>query len=201
MPNNLQKVRWVAWVTLLLAGGNQAWVFRHTVSPDGVAYLDLSDAVAIGRPSDLLNAYWSPLYPALIGFVRLLVSPTPLGTPYWEFALLHVVSFLGFVASLAAFEWFLSAVDDESADWGDTHRPLASPVGRALAYLFFAVASLGMISLAGTVPDLLLAAATFSAFACLLRLQRNPGDGRAAVLLGLSLGAGALAKAFAFPLS
>ena len=201
MTQNLARVRRCAWVALLLMAALQGWVFRHAVSPDGVAYLDLSDAIVKGRLSDLVNGYWSPLYPVLVGVVRLAVSATPLADPYWEFALLHVVSFLGFALSLAAFEWFLRALDDAGAQWGQGQQPFATPLGRGVAYLFFAVTSLGMISVAGTVPDFFLAAAMFATFACLLRLRYQPADRRSATYLGLAIGLGALAKSFVFPVA
>src|SRR5688572_9297221 len=127
MPEKLVRVRRFAWVALLLVGAVQGWVFRHVVSPDGVAYLDLSDAIVSGRLRDLVSGYWSPIYPVIVGVLRLLVSPTPLATPYWEFALLHVVSFLGYALSLAAFEWFLRALDEAGAKWGEgrSQRPFA----------------------------------------------------------------------------
>src|SRR5687768_17881842 len=113
----IQRVRAIAWGVLLTLAAMQAWGFRHTISPDGIAYLDLSDALLSGHVRELVNAYWSPLYPTLIGLLRLLVSATPLGAPYWEFALLHLVSFIGFALSLGAFEWFLRGLDDAGAHW------------------------------------------------------------------------------------
>lgn len=192
------RLRVVAWSILLLLAAAQGWIFRHTVSPDGVAYLDLSDAVVHGRFGELVNAYWSPVYPALIGVTRILVSATPFGAPYWEFALVHAVNILTFALSLAAFEWFLRALDAAGAAWGQ--QPFTSVGGRAIAYLFFGSASLVMISVEGTVPDYLISAASFAAFACLLRLRDNPADRATAIRLGLVLAGGALTKSIMFPL-
>lgn len=44
---------------------------------DGISYLDLSDAALAGRWHEFVNAYWSPLFPALIALGRLLVGATP----------------------------------------------------------------------------------------------------------------------------
>lgn len=199
----LHQVRAVARTALLVAALAQGWVFRHSVTPDGVSYLDLSDAVVGGRFGDLVNAYWSPLYPALIGIVRALLSATPLASPYWEFTILHGVNVAAFVLSLAAFEWFLKAIDDSSVAWGTAYRPFATPLGLASAYVLFGVAALSMISVEGSVPDLLLCAALFGAFACLLRLriQGRASAIRTAVLLGVLLALGALTKSFVFPLA
>jgi hypothetical protein len=197
---SVKRVRVIAWVILLLLAAVQGWIFRHKGSPDGVAYLDLSDAVVHGRLGELVNGYWSPLYPAMIGLVRLLVVATPLGAPYWEFAIVHLVNVVTFALSLAAFEWFLRALNAAGAAWGGEQQPFATPGGRAVAYLFFGSASLFMISVEGTVPDYLLSAASFAAFACLLRLRDHPDDRATAIRLGLVLAGGALAKSIMFPL-
>ena len=176
----------------------QAWVFRHEISPDGVAYLDLSDAIVNGRPGELVNAYWSPMYPTLIGFLRLALSWTPLAEPRWEFALLHLANLVGFALAIFAFRWFLRAIDSAGTRWGQ--QPLRSPLARPAAWALFAIATLDMISVKGTVPDLLLAATIFGALACALALHQDPSDRRSALLLGVMLGLGALTKSFLFPL-
>lgn len=193
-----RRVRDIARAVLLAIAAAQAWIFRHEISPDGVAYLDLSDAVVRGDPGQLVNGYWSPAYPTLIGLLRLLVSPTGLSAPQWEFAVVHVANLLGFVAALLAFEWFLRAVDDAGTTWGQTL--LRSPLGRGAAYALFAIGTLDMISLKGPVPDLLLAAACFASFAQSLRLRHEPANRRAAILLGVALALGALTKSIVFPL-
>jgi hypothetical protein len=149
-------------------------MYRHDISPDGVAYLDLSDAIVHGRPADLINGYWSPVYPVVVGLLRLALAWTPIATPYWEFTILHLASFIGFVLSLWTFEWFLDALTSAGTGW--KQQPFASPVGRATAYAFFGVTSLYMISVRGTLPDFFLAAATYAAFGCLLRLRDRPSD-------------------------
>ena len=189
--------RW-CWSVLLAIAAAQAWLFRHEISPDGVAYLDLSDAVVRWHFNELLNGYWSPLYPVFIGGLRLLVGFTPLGAPRWEFALVHVVNLAAFVLALAAFEWLLRVLDDRGTAWGQ--QPFLSVIGRVTAYVLFGIGALGMISVKGTVPDMLLAAAAFGTFACLLRLHANPADRRSAVRLGLLLALGALTKSIFFPL-
>jgi 4-amino-4-deoxy-L-arabinose transferase-like glycosyltransferase len=193
----MKNVRGAAWAALLCCAAIQGWVYRHDISPDGVAYLDLSDGVVNGRLGELVNGYWSPVYPIIVGLLRLSLAWTPLSAPYWEFTLLHLASFLGFVLSLRAFEWFLDALTLAGASWAQ--QPFATPRGRVFAYAFFGVASLSMISVRGTLPDFFLAAATFAAFACLLRLRERPTDRMAAVQLGAALALGALTKSFFFP--
>src|SRR5205085_3133246 len=62
-----RPTRIVAWAVLLALAAFQAYAHRYVIGPDGVSYLDLSDAVVTGHWSRLLNLYWSPLYPVLIG--------------------------------------------------------------------------------------------------------------------------------------
>lgn len=196
-PSRFAMLPRLGWSILLLLALLQAWLFRHAISPDGVAYLDLSDAIVQGRPGELVNGYWSPLYPTLVGLIRALLSWTPLGDARWEFAILHVANFVGFALATAAFEWFLRAVDAAGERSGQTLR---SPLARLGAWALFGIAMLDMISVKGTVPDLLLAAAVFASLTCALRLHHEPRDTRSAILLGVLLALGALTKSFLFPL-
>ena len=193
-----RRVRQVAWVVLCAIAFVQAWIFRNEISPDGVAYLDLSDAVVHGRFGELLNGYWSPVYPTLIGFLRLVLSPTPLGAPQSEFATLHVANLIGFLLALLAFECFLQSLRAAAVRWNQPS--LESPVGLGAGYALFGIAMLDMVSVKGPVPDLLLAATIFAAAACALRLTLEHRNRRIAVLLGVSLAVGALTKSILFPL-
>jgi len=198
LPAHTRRVRDIARTTLMATAALQAWLFRHETSPDGVAYLDLSDAIVRGAPAQLVNGYWSPLYPTLIGLMRAIVSPTALSEPRWEFAIVHLANLIGFITALLAFEWFLRAVDEAGTRWGQ--MLLHSPSGRGAAYALFAIGALDMISLKGPVPDLLLLAACFAVFALALRLHNNTASRRSAIALGAALALGALTKSIFFPL-
>lgn len=52
-----------------------AWVFRQTIISDGISYLDLGDADLRGDWSAAANAYWSPLYPYLLGAAMRILHP------------------------------------------------------------------------------------------------------------------------------
>lgn len=47
---------------------------RRTLSPDGVSYLDLADAVRRHDIDQFVQGYWSPLYPILLAFVGALTG-------------------------------------------------------------------------------------------------------------------------------
>ena len=101
-----RAIRVAAWVVVLALAGYQAYAHRYTVGPDGIAYLDLSDAVVNGRWSGLVSLYWSPLYPTLIGLARLILGTAP----QREIPAMHLVNFLGLVATFGAYEYFLKSV-------------------------------------------------------------------------------------------
>ena len=188
----------IARIVIVLLAALRAWDGRHDVSPDGISYLDLSDAVLRGHWSGLVSTYWSPLYPILIGLARFALAWTSLGTPAGELALVHVVNLVLFGVSLGAFEWLVSEVAKTAAGWGN--RALATAWGRVAAYVLFGTLTLAMSPPSLTTPDLLVNAACFATFASVLRLERHPTAGNAC-LLGISLGLGVLAKSFMLPFS
>ncbi|MES1260045.1 MAG: glycosyltransferase family 39 protein, partial [Gemmatimonadota bacterium] len=48
------------------------YLVRHTLNPDGVAYLDLAAVLRRGDLHHFVQGYWSPLYPALLALIGLL---------------------------------------------------------------------------------------------------------------------------------
>ena len=196
--DRVRVICFIARAVIVLLAALRAWDARHDMSPDGISYLDLSDAVVQGRWTGLVSTYWAPLYPVLIGVARLALGWTSLGTPANEFALVHAVNLGLFVVSLAAFEWLVFELTKSAACWGD--RTLASPWSRIGAYALFGALTLAMSPPSLTTPDLLVNATCFAAFASVLRVERR-GSAGSACLLGVSLGLGVLAKSFMFPFS
>src|SRR5260370_6919307 len=101
-PLDPVKARRIIWVVLLILAGMQAWASRFTTTPDGMSYVDLSDAVVTGHLGQLVNAYWSPMYPALIGVLRLVVPG-----PYWEYPAHHLPNLLPSPPPILPFAHFL----------------------------------------------------------------------------------------------
>ena len=110
---------------------------------------------------------------------------------------MHAVNAAAFLATFAAYEYFLAPVLDMTAE--TRHAVLGGRWGRAIAYGLFICVAFTLTPIELTTPDLLAAAATFIALGALLRLRRSPSDAAAAVALGASLGLGALAKSFMIP--
>ncbi|MDB4877159.1 MAG: hypothetical protein JWM41_3605 [Gemmatimonadetes bacterium] len=159
-----------------------------------MSYLDLSDAIVTGNWSRLVNLYWSPAYPVLIGLARLVAR----AGPATEIAVIHAVNLLCFVALLGAFDYMLMSVLSLSAI--TKRSPLAEPLGVAGAYVLFGCFALTMIPLELTTPDLLNGACAFAAFGAMLRLHTGTHHPRRdAIVLGAALGLGALTKSFMVP--
>lgn len=189
-----RAIRVVAWVVVLGLAAYQAYASRYAVSPDGIAYLDLSDAVVHGRWSGLTSLYWSPLYPIVIGLARLVFG----GGAEHEVPIVHFVNVVALAATFGAFEYFLTSVLTLA------RRVRGSALGgrwaRPVGYALFICIAFTLTPLELTTPDLFAAAAVFAAFGALLRLRDPDGfDSRAALALGVALGFGGLAKSFLIP--
>ena len=174
--------------------GFQAYAQRYVVGPDGVAYLDLSDAVVAGHWSGLVNLYWSPLYPLLVGLARFVAGASPAR----EVPVMHAVNAVAFIVMFAAYEYFLTPVLRLAAE--TRHAVLGARWGRVAAYGLFICVAFTLTPVELTTPDLLAATATFFALGALLRLGPSSTESAsAAVILGASLGLGGLAKSFMIP--
>ena len=194
MIRTIRPIRLTAWVTILTLAAFQAYAQRFSIGPDGMSYLDLSDAVVDGRWSRLVNLYWSPLYPLLLGVGRLIAG----AGPRWEIVTMHVVNFACFVAMFASFEYLLIAIMELARR--TRHSALGGPWGLAASYGLFGMFALTMTPMELTTPDWLASAATLLAFGALLRFSENTNSPRrSAVVLGAALGLGALAKSFLVP--
>ena len=76
------------------------------MNPDGLSYLDIASQTVAHGPGELLNAYWSPGYPALISIALALLRPTPAR----EVLFLHVFNLAIFVVALWSFGFFLKSM-------------------------------------------------------------------------------------------
>jgi hypothetical protein len=190
-----RRTRLAAWGIILTLAAFQAYANRYAISPDGVSYLDLSDAVVTGRLGEIVNLYWSPLYPFLVGLTRLVTGAGPRG----EVAAIHATNVVCFGAMFAAFDYFVIQAFALSARRRGT--VLHGVRGTAGAYGLFGAVALTMTPLELTTPDWLSNAAIFLVLGAMLRLH-DPAwtkRRREAVIVGVALGVGALAKAFLVP--
>jgi hypothetical protein len=192
----------LSMAAILFYGAWEAWVYKFKpYSDDAVSYLDVSDSVVAGHLRGVLNEYWSPLYPVLIGIMRVLVRPSA----YWEFAALKLVNLALLVFALFSFRWFLR----ELVRWqrSETDAAGVAEIGPserqwiAIGFCLFAWAALVGTHLMANTPDLGWAGFVFLAIGLALRASRGPASPALVAGLGAVLGAGYLCKAIVLPLA
>jgi len=179
----------------------EALSYRHSVYPDGIAYLEIASACAKGNWHSLINGYWSPAYPALFSLVLSVFKPSV----FWELALLHCFNCLVLIGSLASFEYFLSALIQHLSittraidqEW----KPLPAWVFRAIGYALFFWGSIYATPPSVETPDVLVLALVLIAAGILLRIASGKDSWQYYAALGVVLGFAYLTKAVMFPLS
>jgi len=179
----------------------EALSYRHSVYPDGIAYLEIAWACVKGNWHALINGYWSPAYPVLFSLVLSVFKPSVV----WELVLLHCFNCLVLVGSLASFEYFLNAliqyVSNTNRAIDEEWKPLPAWVFRAIGYALFFWDSLYAIPPSFETPDVLVVALVLIAAAILLRIASGRDTWQYYAALGIVLGLAYLTKAVMFPLS
>lgn len=194
------RLRLLFWFLAIALGALQLWAHRNDVNPDGISYIEMAEAAARNSAHALVNAYWSPLYPALLSLVFRVFRP-PL---YWEFTAVHGMNFAVYLATLFCFEIFLSELLAARRKEGRSAQELQPVPEETLwiwGYLLFLWTSQFWLNLAMTNPDMIVAGLVYIATALLLRIHRGNRNWLLFVALGLVLGVAYLAKAAMFPIS
>jgi len=167
----------------------------YNVDGDAVAYMDLSSLMLHHRWAGVVNAYWHPLYPALLAFGHMVAHPTRAN----ELGVYYTVNFVVFLAEIAAMLAFTSALDrlrTRMAVPGTT--PLLSlNTLRLLGLGLLVIATQRELGFDKIRPDALLQALILSAFAMLMFALASESL-LYAPLMGLFLGLAYLTKSFAF---
>jgi len=195
------RVCWqLLWCAGIATGLLQSWAFRHSVRSDGVSYLDIARACSHGDWQSLVNGYWSPLYPFLLGGVFYIVKPSF----YWESTIAHLANFGIFVISFACFEQFVKMLaqsqrkESNSPDETERMPEWALWILGDTLFIYFSLLFIGMDRIQ---PDLCVAALVYLAAAFLLRIRRGDDRWTTYAGFGATLGAAYLAKAIMFPLA
>jgi len=196
--------RWLRWlcrsITLAL-GAASTWAVRSTMYPDGVSYLDIGDAFWRGNWHAAVNAYWSPLYPLVLGLFLKLFRPTI----RWEYPLVHLVNFVMFVVGFLCFEFFLTTFLEQQgrghARNSETEMNLPDWAWLVVGYFVFVASSLLLITMSFVSGDMIVAAVIYLASALISKLRRGDSTWRTWAVLGVVLGVGYLAKAVMFLMS
>jgi hypothetical protein len=169
-------------------------ILKQSINEDGIGYLDIGDAIMRGDWEMAVNGIWSPLYAAFLGLTLELSDPGI----RWEFPAAQITNFIIYGIALLCFEYFWKQLS------GRYHQQLKlqpefagfDPTAfMVLGYSLFIWSSLNLIEIWAVTPDMLVAALVYLAAGLLIRLSSTPASTSAALLLGITLGVGYLAKA------
>jgi len=199
--------RWLPiafWLLAIALGALNTWaaVTSHSMSEDGISYLDIGDAYMRGDWTVALNSVWSPMYSWILGLVMRLARPSM----RWEFPVVQLVNLAIYVGALACFEFFRQQLTRYRqarilSDSGDSQLALPDWAWVALGYTLFIWSSLTLIKVWVVTPDMLMACLVYLAAGLLLRIRLGQTNWPTFVLLGMVLGLAYLTKAAMFPLS
>ncbi len=194
----------VRWLFRFVAAGlcaSQLYVGRNIFGPDARSYLEIARAILRHDWAMATNAYWGPLYSWLLAAALAMVKPTLRE----EIPLAHALAFPIYLACMAAFEFFWSAILDlrQTTDdnFDDSNPAIPTLPMWVLGYsLFIWLTAAYLILLIN--PDLCVTAIALLAAALLLRMQIAQNAGwRLFFCFGICLGVGYLAKAILFPMA
>lgn len=187
---------------MFVLGAIQALSARFDMNPDGISYLNLSDLYARGDWNGAVNAYWSPLYPWLLGMFARVTGPSV----YWEAPTAHALNFILYLATFASFLFFLRQLTElqhtRQSRLGRNVRLItyAKPLELVCAVTLFLWSALILIGLGNVTPDMLLAGIVYGIAGVSVRLHLGRAGLGLFVLLGILLGVGYLTKAVMFPI-
>jgi hypothetical protein len=140
--------------------------FEKNIS-DGVAYLDISDALMHGNPNAFRNPYWSPAYPVVLSLGLTLLHPRP---PL-ELAAVYGIHWAIGLLALACLIYFVRGLPNPTESPGFFGLPRAMLAAAACA--LFLVAAQADVPIYLMTPDLLLGAWLWLAGGAFLRISRN----------------------------
>ena len=188
-------VQWAAVAVLLTVVGARLWIHRYRIGVDGVAFLDMADAIANGRLQASLNGTWSPLYAWILAMAMRIGQLAP----KWEYLLVQTVNFVVLIGTTAGFRWFLleaysamrrSVPPGQSAEWLPRWTTFA-----CAGYAILLWMSVELCDATLSNPDLLAATLLFCAAALFVRILASGATVRRCVGIGVLLAVAYLAKA------
>lgn len=172
------------------------------MDPDGLSYLDISDAYVRGDWHNAINAYWSPLFSWMLAVGTVLVRPSP----YWEFTLIHLINYCVFLAALISFSFLCKQIDlyrDVPAP-ADPNPNLSNRLPKHLEtivrYTIFVWVSLDLITVVRPTPDMTVTVIVYLLAGLTLKICRRDASQNSWILLGVLLGFGYLAKTAMLPI-
>lgn len=188
---------WFAFVLLCLLGGlGYARFDPYLMDGDSVSFMDIADGLRSHHAGIAVNAYWNPLYPALLAVAQTIARPTRWNElpAYTYLNVLILAACIGAAVYLASGLVALQRRFNPRGLDDAVMSPMALRYA-AVGLLFFSFERELLIGLIRS--DSLLLFFFLLAAGVLLRLQTGGGFRHYAVL-GLALGLAYLTKSFAF---
>jgi hypothetical protein len=196
---SIRRLRVLFWCGSVPVAALQAYLYRHTMNPDGLSYLDIASAYLAGDLTSAINAYWGPLYSWILAAALWLTD----ASPRTESTVVHAANLAIFIGALAAFDFFLRELLRRRRD--DLAPAATATLDDHSVTLFgygvFLYTTLYLNGLALVSPDLCLAALLFAAAGLALRLQSPRASVITAAAFGAALALGYFAKSVMFPLA
>lgn len=194
----LRRIEIGFWMLAILLGFFHAWADHHyLVNADAMSYLDIAEAYLRRDWTRAVNAYWSPLYSWLIAVALLVIKPSP----YWKFAVVHLVNFAMYLFALGCFSFLIREIIRAHREVEPGVVTVPDWALMALGYSLVIWSSLFLVSVPLESPDMLIAAFVYLATGILVRIRREPSSWPVFVVLGIVLGLGFLAKSVMMPLT
>ncbi|MFO7964787.1 MAG: hypothetical protein R6U50_12765 [Desulfobacterales bacterium] len=190
-------------VLVVVMGAMHTWaaVVAHSMSEDGINYLDMGDAYLRGDWGMALNTVWSPMYAWILGLVQHVVRP-PMR---WEFPVVQFVNFGIYLSALMGFEFFWRELTRyrQNKTWNLSDGTISLPywAWEPLGYSLFLWSSLSLINIWAVTPDMLMTVWVYIAAGLILRIRMGLGTWSTFGVLGMILGFAFLTKAVMFPLA
>ncbi|MGI4854403.1 MAG: hypothetical protein ACRYF4_10205 [Janthinobacterium lividum] len=174
---------------------------RYAIDGDAVSYMDIADLLHAHHWAGAVNAYWHPLYPALLWAAQVVFQTTR----STELRAYYILNFVLLLVQAAAMLVFVRALVRLRHQVSPSSAALFStPVLQLLGLSLLTLSVMRELSLGKVRTDSLLQALILIAFAMLmesLAAHRARWRYGAAALMGLSFGLAYLTKSFAFVLA
>lgn len=199
----LRRLEIAFWLMAIVLGFFHVWADHHyLINADAMSYLDIAEAYLRRDWPAAVSSYWSPLYSWLLALALAIAKPSP----YWKFAVVHVVNFAIYLFALGCFGFLIR----ETVRRVRSQRAQLYTAGLvilpdwallAIGYSLFIWASLFLVTIRLESPDMLVAAFVYLATGLVLRIRRKPSSWATFILLGTVLGVGYLGKSVMLPLT
>lgn len=186
------------WLLGAMLGFAQAWLSRMDIVNDTISYLDMGNYFFHGHREAIINGLWGPFYAWLLGLTLYLSHPSA----RWEYPVIHLLLYVIFLFTIACFEYFLRQLTQAAIQASDNRQlPVPEWAWTTIAYTTFCWASIALIGVSETNPDMLVAAFFYLACGLVLKIWSRQATAWTVLALGLVLGLSYTTKFVMLPVS